>query len=49
MAKCLYLAQADAGKMLIAGAAGDPVDSGLFIWQDVSKQVKCFVYIGGPH
>ncbi|KAL3130814.1 hypothetical protein ABBQ38_000150 [Trebouxia sp. C0009 RCD-2024] len=30
--------QADAGKMLIAGASGDPVDSALFIWQDVSKQ-----------
>ena len=26
--------------MLIAGAAGDPVDSALFIWQDVSKQVS---------
>lgn len=25
--------------MLIAGASGDPVDSALFIWQDVSKQV----------
>ena len=47
-ANCLYYAQADAGKMLIAGAAGDPVDSALFIWQDVSKQVKSSVYVGGP-
>lgn len=45
MANCLYIAQADAGKMLIAGAAGDPVDSALFIWQDVSKQVNYFAHI----
>ena len=46
MANCLYIAQADAGKMLIAGAAGDPVDSALFIWQDVSKEVTSFLYVG---
>lgn len=31
--------QGKAGKLVIAGAAGDPVSGGLLIWQDTSKEV----------
>lgn len=42
--------QTEAGKLLIAGAVGDPVDGGLFIFKDVTKQeveefVKNDVYV----
>jgi len=37
-------AQAQAGKLLIAGAAGDPVDGGLFVFQNTTKEdIEAFV------
>ena len=34
--------QKDEGKIVLAGALADPVDSALFIWKDASREV----YIG---
>ena len=31
--------QAEAGKLLIAGASGDPVHGGMFIFKNASKEV----------
>lgn len=35
----MWCQQAQAGKLLIAGAAGDPVDGGLFVFQNTTKEV----------
>lgn len=40
-------AQAEEGKILLAGALADPVDSALFIWKDASPEVSMCVAIQG--
>ena len=32
--------KATEGKLLLGGAAGDPIDKGVLIWKDVSIEVK---------
>lgn len=35
----LVISQKDEGKLVLAGALADPVDSALFIWKDASREV----------
>ena len=41
------ISQKDEGKIVLAGALADPVDSALFIWKDASREVKTGLILAG--